>query len=90
MIQDDSQAADAISLEGKGQTLRLKGGTMLTKIDKGAVEAANYFQGEVLEIMPDIPREELFAMVGDYIYYQQADVGKEQARAVVRETCVKK
>ena len=63
---------------------------MLSIVDKGIVDAAKYFQGEVLEIMPDIPRGELSDMVGEYIYYQQADVGKDKAREVVRETCAKK
>jgi endonuclease V-like protein UPF0215 family len=63
---------------------------MLSIADKGIADAAKYFQGEVLEIMPDIPREELTDMVGEYIYYQKADVGKEKAREVVRETCVRK
>jgi len=59
-------------------------------VDKGIVEAAKYFKEEVLEIMPDIPAEELSDMVGEYIYYQQANVGKAQAREVVKETCIKK
>jgi hypothetical protein len=59
-------------------------------VDKGTVEAAKYFKEEVLEIMPDIPCEELSDMVGEYIYYQRADVGKDAAHQVVEETCVKK
>ncbi len=58
-------------------------------IDKWTVDAANYFKEEVLDIMPDIPREELSGMVGDYIYYQQADVGKDEAHVVVEKTCYK-
>lgn len=69
---------------------RLKGGNMNRTVDKWAVEAAKYFKEEVLDIMPDIPREELSEMVSDYIYYQQANVGKDQAHTVVEETCVKK
>ncbi len=40
--------------------------------------------------MPDIPCEELSDMVGAYIYYQRADVGKDAAHKVVEETCLKK
>ena len=74
----------------EGGLRNLKGGNMQMIVDKGIVEAAKYFKEEVLEIMPDIPREELSDMVGDYIYYQKADVGKAQAREVVKETCIKK
>ncbi len=63
---------------------------MKTTIDKWTVAAAKYFKEEVLEIMPDIPREELSDMVGAYIYYQRADVGKDAAHQVVEETCIKK
>jgi endonuclease V-like protein UPF0215 family len=59
-------------------------------VDKWMVDAAKYFKEEVLEIMPDIPREELSDMVGEYIYYQRADVGKDEAHEVVKETCTKK
>lgn len=63
----------------------------MNKADKKyAVDAAIYFKEEVLEIMPDIPRDELSDMVGAYVYYQQADVSKSDARKVVEETCVKK
>ena len=91
MYQRRLKTFHAIQSDGKRQKRRsLKGGNMKTIVDKEAVDAAKYFQGEVLEIMPDIPREELSDMVGEYIYYQQADVGKDQARAVVRETCMQK
>ncbi len=63
---------------------------MKTTIDKWTLAAAKYFKEEVLEIMPDIPREELSDMVGAYIYYQRADVGKDAAHQVVEETCIKK
>ena len=59
-------------------------------VDKGTVEAAKYFKEEVLEIMPDIPSEELSEMVGEYIYYQQVDVTKDVAHQVVEQTCSKK
>ena len=68
----------------------LKGGIMNTTIDKWTVDAAKYFKEEVLEIMPDIPREELSEMVGEYIYYQQVDVTKDVAHQVVEQTCSKK
>jgi len=63
---------------------------MNTTIDKWTVDAAKYFKEEVLEIMPDIPREELSEMVGEYIYYQQVDVTKDVAHQVVEATCSKK
>jgi hypothetical protein len=69
---------------------RLKGDNMNTTVDKWTVEAALYFKEEVLDIMPDISREELSEMVGEYIYYQQADVSKDIAHEVVEETCIKK
>jgi hypothetical protein len=63
---------------------------MNTTVDKWTVDAAKYFKEEVLDIMPDIPRDELSEMVGEYIYYQQADVSKNEAHRVVVETCVTK
>jgi hypothetical protein len=63
---------------------------MNTTVDKWTVDAAKYFKEEVLDIMPDIPRDELSEMVGEYIYYQQADVSKNEAHRVVEETCVTK
>ena len=59
-------------------------------VDNGTVEAAKYFKEEVLDIMPDIPREELSDMVGEYLYYQQPNVSKDVAHEVVKETCLKK
>jgi hypothetical protein len=63
---------------------------MNATVDKWTVDAAKYFKEEVLDIMPDIPREELSEMVGEYIYYQQADVSKNEAHRVVEETCITK
>lgn len=57
---------------------------------KGTVEAAKYFKEEVLEIMPDISREELSEMVGEYIYYQQAEVSKDEAHEIVENNCLRK
>jgi endonuclease V-like protein UPF0215 family len=63
----------------------------MNKIDrKWTIDSAKYFKEEVLEIMPDIPREELSEMVGEYIYYQQADVSQDEAHKIVEKTCVKK
>lgn len=64
----------------------------MNRIDETGIvtEAAKYFKEEVLEIMPDIPRDDLCEMVGGYIYYQQADVSKDEAHKVVEETCVKR
>ncbi len=58
-------------------------------VDKWTVDAAKYFKEEVLDIMPDIPNDMLSEMVNEYIYYQQADVTKDEAHQVV-ETCVAK
>ena len=58
-------------------------------VDKWTVDSAKYFKEEVLDIMPDIPREELSEMVGEYIYYQQADIAKDVANEIVEETCIK-
>ncbi|MGE5808082.1 MAG: hypothetical protein ACM32I_03050 [Nitrospirota bacterium] len=63
---------------------------MNTTVDKWTVDAAKYFKEEVLDIMPDISRDELSEMVGEYIYYQQADVSKKIAHEVVEETCITK
>ncbi|MDA8099741.1 MAG: hypothetical protein M0042_08950 [Nitrospiraceae bacterium] len=59
-------------------------------VDQEAMRAAIYFREEVLEIMPDIPRQELSEMVGEYLFYHNANVGKELAHEVVEETCGKK
>ena len=68
----------------------LKGGSMNTSVHKMTVAAAKYFKEEILDIMPDIPHEELSKMVAEYIYYQQAHVSKDLAYEVVEETCLKK
>ena len=60
---------------------------MSTVGDKLAVDAAKYFKEVVLDIMPDISREELSRMVREYIYYQQANVSKDLASEIVQETC---
>jgi hypothetical protein len=65
----------------------LEGGNMNKTFDKWTVDAANYFKEEVLDIEPDISRKDLSDMVGEYIYYQQADVGKDEAHEVVQATC---
>ncbi len=53
--------------------------------EKWAVDAAKYFKEEVLEIMPQIPREELARMVGEYVFYQQADVHQGDVNRVIQE-----
>ncbi len=57
--------------------------------EKWTLDAANYFKEEILDIWPDVPKEELSEMVGEYIYYQQPDVTKTEATHVVEEACVK-
>jgi len=52
-----------------------------------APEAAKLFEGEVLQLKPDIPRKELCDMVDEYIYYQTDDITKEEAHAIVDITC---
>ena len=61
----------------------------MNRIEKKEIapEAAKLFEEEVLEVKPDIPREELCDMVDDYIYYQTDDMGKEEAHALVDVTC---
>jgi hypothetical protein len=55
-------------------------------VGKCTVDAAKYFKEEVLEIMPDIPAEQLSDMVNSYIYYQQ-DVTRDEAQDAVQRTC---
>jgi hypothetical protein len=55
---------------------------MKETVAKWTVDAAKFFKEEVLAIMPDIPSEELSDMVSKYIYYQQADVTKDEAHNV--------
>jgi hypothetical protein len=55
--------------------------------EKWMVDAARYFKEEVLDIMPDIPSEELSDMVGEYLYYQQTDASRTDTRTVVEATC---
>ena len=52
-----------------------------------APDATKLFEEEVLELKPDIPREELCAMVDDYIYYQTDEMSKAEARAIVDRSC---
>ena len=49
--------------------------------------AAKLFEEEVLELKPDIPRNELCDMVDDYIYYQTDDMSKIEAHAIVDMSC---
>jgi hypothetical protein len=61
----------------------------MNRIEKKEIapEAAKLFEEEVLEVKPDIPREELCDMVDDYIYYQTDDMSKKEAHAIVDKTC---
>jgi hypothetical protein len=52
-----------------------------------AADAAKLFKEEVLALKPDVPRNELCAMVDDYIYYQTNGMNKEEAHAVIEATC---
>ncbi len=52
-----------------------------------AHDAARLFENEVRELKSEIPRDELCAMVDDYVYYQTDDMSRQEARAVVDETC---
>ena len=55
-----------------------------------AADSAKLFEEEVRELIPGIPRKELCDMVDDYIYYQTDDMSKEEAHAIVEETCILK
>jgi hypothetical protein len=52
-----------------------------------APASARLFEEEVIELKPDIPREELCDMVDEYIYYQTDDMSREEAHAIVDSTC---
>ncbi len=52
-----------------------------------ARDAAKLFENEVLELTSEIPRDELCGMVDDYVYCQTDDMSRQDARAVVDETC---
>jgi hypothetical protein len=69
----------------------MKGGIM-NRIEKKetAADSAKLFEEEVRELIPDIPRKELCDMVDDYIYYQTDDMSRQEADAIVKETCIKK
>src|SRR5512147_2297520 len=49
----------------------LKGDNMNRTAGKWTIDAAKYSKADHLDIMPDIPREELFNTVSKHIYYQQ-------------------
>ena len=51
--------------------------------------AAKLFEEEVREQQPDISSGELCGMVKEYVYYQQDDMTREDARKV-EETCLLK
>ncbi len=52
-----------------------------------APAAAKLFEAEVLELKPDLPRNELCDMVDDYIYYQTDGMSKIEAHAIVDMSC---
>jgi len=60
---------------------------MINKDDMPLCEAANYFKEEILEIMPEIPTDQLADMVSLYIYYQYG-ITREEAKKVIEKTCL--
>ena len=63
----------------------------MNRIEKkeSAPDAAVIFKEEVLAAAPGIPRRELCDMVDDYIYYQTDEVSREEAHAIVEQTCIR-
>ncbi len=61
----------------------------MNRIDRKEIapDAAKLFENEVLELNSSTPRDELCAMIDDYIYYQTDDMSRSEARTVVDETC---
>jgi endonuclease V-like protein UPF0215 family len=55
-----------------------------------ATDAARLFEEEVRELIPDIPQDELCAMVDEYIYYQTNGLSKREADSIVETTCFRK
>ena len=60
---------------------------MIKKDDMPICEAANYFKEEILEIMPDVAKDQLADMVALYIYYQYG-ITREEAKKVIEKTCL--
>ena len=62
----------------------------MNRIEKKEIapDAAKLFEEEVLQLEPDISREDLCDMVDDYIYYQTDGVSREEAHAIVDITCI--
>ncbi len=60
---------------------------MIKKDDMPICEAANYFKEEILEIMPDVSKDQLADMVALYIYYQYG-ITREEAKTVIEKTCL--
>jgi hypothetical protein len=60
---------------------------MIKKDDMPICEAANYFKEEILEIMPDVSKDQLADMVALYIYYQYG-ITREEAKKVIEKTCL--
>jgi hypothetical protein len=49
-------------------------------VNKWSVDAVRYCKDDHLDIMPDIPREELSNTVSKYIYYQQKRMSPKTKR----------
>ena len=60
---------------------------MIKKDDMPICEAANYFKEEILEIMPDVAKDQLADMVALYIFYQYG-ITREEAKKVIEKTCL--
>ena len=60
---------------------------LIDKKNMPICEAANYFKEEILEIMPEIPVDQLADMVSLYIYYQYG-ITKEEAKKIIETTCL--
>ncbi len=60
---------------------------MIKKDDMPICEAANYFKEEILEIMPDVSKDQLADMVALYIYYQYG-ITRGEAKTVIEKTCL--
>lgn len=61
----------------------------MNRIERKALapDAAKLFEAEVLAIWPDIPRDELCAMVDDFIFYQTDGLARSEAKAIVDRGC---
>ena len=83
----ESGQMQPIALRSWNEDQHPKGDVMNKMDEKWMVDAAKYFKEEVLDIWPDVPREELSTMVGEYVYYQQREASMTDTRKVVEATC---